>query len=201
MKSRKKQGEARPLTAPALVAVACLVLLLAGCESLFGPKTEEATETSEEARIVCLNNYGQILDIYMDGSLQFTLGTSSTGTGANNTKKIHNVSLDEHTLQGKLAGTGTTVDEQTIDVTSYADHSYTISPPPSINVGNNYGVALRISMDNVFQFELAHGESRWIMNVSKTEHFLKATKTSDGKEVASISLTTDDNKTYSWSIG
>jgi hypothetical protein len=201
MRSWEKKGESRRSPTPALAAVVSLVLLLAGCESLFGPKTEEATEASEEARIICTNNYGQVLDIYMDGNLQFTLGTATTGTAADNTKKIHNVSLDEHTLQGKLAGTGTAVDEQTIDVTSYTDHSYTISAPPSINVGNNYGVALKISMDNVFLFELAHGESRWIMNVSKTEHFLKATKASDGKEVASISLTTDDNKTYSWSIG
>ncbi len=129
MTSRMKKGEARRLAAPALALAAALVFLLPGCESLFGPKTEEATETSEEARIICTNDYGLILDIYMDGSLQFTLGTSATGTGANNTKKIHNVSLNEHTLQGRLAGSGTVVDEQTIDVTSYTDHAYTIGAP------------------------------------------------------------------------
>jgi len=200
MRSWKKWGEARRPTAPALAAVVGLVTLLAGGESLFGPKTEEAAETSEEARIVCTNNYGQALDIYMDGNPQFTLGTSSTGTSANNSKKIHDVSLDEHTLQGRLAGTSTVVDEQTIDVTSYTDFSFTIGAPPSINVTNKYGATLKIQMDNVFLFELANDESRSIMNVSKTEHFLKATKAVDGKEVASTTITTDDNKTYSWSI-
>ena len=200
MKRRKKPGAILRTQAPVLIALSSLLLVLAGCESLFGPKTEEATETSEEARIVCTNNYGQTLDFYMDGTLQFTLGTISSGTGTNNTKKIHNVILNEHTLQGKLAGTGTVVDEQTIDVTSYTDYAYTVGAPPSIQVSNNYGVTLKIYMDKVFLFDLANGESRWIMDVSKTEHFLKAVKASDGKEVASTSITTDDNKTYSWSI-
>src|SRR5512137_580022 len=126
MSLRKKKGEAHRLATPALAAVAALTLLFASCESLFGPKTEEAAETSEEARIVCTNNYGQSIDIFMDGALQFTLGTITSGTGVNNAKKIHNVTLNEHTLQGKIAGTGTVVDEQTLDVTSYTDFSYTI---------------------------------------------------------------------------
>jgi hypothetical protein len=200
MTRRKKAGGILRTTAPMLVVLASLMFLLAGCESIFGPKTEASTETSEEARIVCTNGYGQTLDIYMDGNLQFTLGTSSTGTSVNNTKKIHNVTLNEHTLQGKLAGTGTVVDEQTIDVTSYTDYTYTIGTPPSINISNKYGVTLKIYMDNVYQFDLANDESRWLMDVSKTEHYLKATKASDGKEVASTSITTDENKTYSWSI-
>ncbi len=200
MTTRKKEGEARGITASAAAIVASLVFLLAGCESLFGPKTEESTEASEEARIVCTNDFGQPLDIFMDGILQFSLGTNATGSGANNTKKIHNVTLNEHTLQGKLAGTGTVVDEQTLDVTSYTDFGYTVGAPPSILVSNSYGVTLRISMDNVYLFDLANGESRKIMDVSKTEHFLKAAKAADGKEVASTSITTDDNKTYSWSI-
>jgi hypothetical protein len=181
---------------PAVLALACLILLLGGCESIFGPKTEESADTSEEARIVVTNSYGQTLDIYMDGTLQFNLGYTSK----DNSKKIHNVSLDEHTMQGRLPGTGTVVDEQTIDVVSYQDYSYTIGAPPSINVTNKYGVTLKIYMDNVFQFDIQDGESRWLMDVSKTEHFLKATKASDGKEVASTSITTDENKTYTWSI-
>jgi hypothetical protein len=198
MSLRKKKGEAyRPA---ALAAVAALTLLLASCESLFGPKTEEAAETSEEARIVCINNYGQSIDIFMDGTLQFTLGTISTGVGVNNTKKIHNVTLNEHTLQGKIAGTGTVVDEQTLDVASYTDFTYTIGAPPSIQVTNNYGTALKISIDNVYLFTMENTESRWIMDITKTEHFLKAVKASDGKEVASTTITTDENKTYIWSI-
>jgi hypothetical protein len=200
MSRKKTKGRNHHCGAGTLILIGSLVFTLGGCESLFGPKTEESTESSEEARIVCTNGYGQTLDIYMDGTLQFTLGTTTTGAGANNTKKIHNVTLNEHTLQGKLAGTVTVVDEQTIDVNTYTDYTYSIGTPPSINVSNKYGSTLKIYMDNIYQFDLANDESRWLMDISKTEHFLKATKASDSKEVASISITTDENKQYSWTI-
>lgn len=200
MRKRKTQQSGLRTAAPVLALIATLAFLQTGCESLFGPKTEEAAQTSEEARIICTNNYGEVLDIYMDGKIQFTLGTITSGSAQNNTKKIRNVNLNEHTLQGRLTGTSTVVDEQTIDVTSYQDYPYTIGAPPSINISNRFGVTLKIYMDDVYQFDLANDESRWIMNVSKTEHFLKATKASNGKEVASTTITTDANKTYTWSI-
>jgi hypothetical protein len=171
-----------------------LIVLLAGCESIFGPKTEESDDDDDnEARIIVYNQHGETLDIYIDGKFQFTLEDDKD-------KKIRNVSLDEHDLAAKLAGTGTVVDEETIDVTSYTDYSWTIDDAPDIVITNNYGTALKIYMDGDYQFNLAYKESRWIMDLTKTEHFLKARRVDNDKEVASVTIDVNANKDYTWTI-
>jgi len=172
-----------------------LTLGLTGCESIFGPKAEESTEeeTAKEARIVVTNNYGQALDIYMDGKFQFTLESEQD-------RKIRNVSLDEHKMEAKLPGTNTVVDTETVDVTGYADYAYAIDDPPDINISNNYGKPLKIYMDNVYKFDLLYKENRWIMDVSFGQHFLKAILVENNKEVASTTIDVDQNKDYTWII-
>jgi hypothetical protein len=129
----------------------------------------------------------------MDGKFQFTVEDDDD-------KKIRDVELDEHDMEAKLAGTGTVVDDETIDVTSYADYSWIIDDAPDIVITNNYGTALKISMDGIYQFDLAYKESRWIMDVSKAEHFLKARRVDNDKEVASVTIDVDENKDYTWTI-
>jgi hypothetical protein len=176
------------------ILIGILVFVLAGCESIFGPKSEEETTSEdEEARIVVTNYYQETLDIYMDGVFRFSLEDEETG-------KIRDVTLDEHDLEAKLTGTSTVVDSETVDVTAYSDYSWTIGDPPDINVINNYGVTLKIYMDNSYQFDIQDEENRWIMNVSFGEHFLKALKVSDNKEVASTTLNIKSNTDYTWTI-
>jgi predicted membrane-bound spermidine synthase len=195
MTRRKKPGKnfnaGVCITLSAVILIACLT----SCESIFGPKTAESSDTTDtsEARIIVDNEYGQTLDIYMDGTLQFTLEDG-------NTKKIRDVSFDEHEMKAKLAGTSTVVDSQTIDVIAYQDYTYYIDDSPDIDVINQYGVTLKIYMDGNYQFDLQDEEDRWIMNVSMGEHYLKAVKASDNKEVSSTTIDVDENKDYSWTI-
>jgi hypothetical protein len=178
-----------------LILIGILVFMLASCESIFGPKTEASTAaaTTEEARIIVYNEYMQALDIYMDGTFQFLVEDGDS-------HKIHDVSLDEHKLEAKLPGTSTVIDSETIDVTTYTDYAWTIDDPPDINVVNKYGKTLKIYMDGNYQFDIVDEEDRWIMDVSMGEHFLKALKTSDNKEVASITINVNTNKDYEWII-
>jgi hypothetical protein len=178
-----------------LVLIGILILSLISCESIFGPSSEETTEEDEdeEARIIVYNNYGEALNIYLDGEFQFLLGHKGD-------KKIHNVSLNEHELEAKRPNTNTTVDSETIDVTSYTDYTWTIDDPPDINVSNQYGKTLKIYMDDIYQFDLVDEEDRWIIDVSFGEHFLKAIKTATGQEVASTTIDIEENKDYSWVI-
>jgi hypothetical protein len=176
------------------ILIGILVFALAGCESIFGPKSEtEDTSDDEEARIVVTNNYDESLDIYMDGVFQFALPDEES-------EKIHDVTLDEHDLEAKLTGTSTVVDSETLDVTTYTDYAWKIDDAPDINVINNYGVTLKIFMDGNYQFDVVDEEDRWIMNVSFGEHFLKALKASDDKEVASTTLDIGANNDYTWTI-
>lgn len=177
-----------------LIVTTILVLVLAGCESIFGPKSDTTTTSDDEqARIIISNGYGETLNIYMGGTFQFAVADGDS-------KKIHNVSLDEHDLQAKRAGTATVVDETTIDVTAYQDYTWSIGDPPDINVTNKYGVSLKVTMDGTYLFDVADEENRWIMNVAFGEHFMKALKVSDGKEVASTTIDVEANKDYTWTI-
>ena len=179
-----------------LSLVGILVLFCAGCESIFGPKSEESTsdDDSDIARIIVYNNYNNgSLDIYMDGAFQFTLAEDDDA-------KIKEVTLDEHDLEAKLPGTATVVDDTTIDVTSYTDYTWTIDDPPDIKITNNYGSTLKIYMDGEYKFDLENEEDRWIIDVSFGDHYLKATKASDGREVASTTIEVDGNEDYTWVI-
>jgi hypothetical protein len=171
------------------------VLLFAGCESIFGPKTDTSDDdTTDEARIVVTNDYNKgSLEIVMDGIDQFTLADGDS-------KKIHNVSLDEHELQARLTTTGAVVDSTTIDVTGYSDYTWTIDDPPDVKITNSYGVSLKIYVDGVYQFDIQDEEDRWVIDVSFGSHFFRATKTSDDSEVASTTIDVDENKDYTWTI-
>jgi hypothetical protein len=196
MRAMSPEGKNRFWEAAIAILVGILVLTLAGCESIFGPGSDASSSDEsddEEARIIVTNNYEETLDIYMDGVLQFTLDDGESD-------KIRDVTLDEHELQAKLVGTSTVVDEETFDVTSYTDYAWTIDDSPDIDVINNYGVALKIYMDGDYKFEIVNEEDRWIMNVSFGEHFLKALKVSDDKEVASTTLNIQYNRDYTWTI-
>jgi len=179
-----------------LSLVGILVLCCAGCESIFGPKSEESTsdDDSDIARIIVYNNYNNgSLDVYMDGAFQFTLAEDDDA-------KIKDVALDEHDLEAKLPGTATVVDDTTIDVTSYTDYTWTIDDPPDIKITNNYGSTLKIYVDGEYKFDLENEEDRWIIDVSFGDHYLKATKASDGREVASTTIEVDGNEDYTWVI-
>jgi len=49
-------------------------------------------------------------------------------------------------------------------------------------------------------FEIIDEENRWIMNVSYSEHLLKAVITDSATDYASITIDVTDNTDYSWSI-
>jgi hypothetical protein len=179
-----------------LSLIGILVLFCAGCESIFGPKSEEtsSTDDSEIARIIVYNSYNNgSLDIYMDGVFQFTLAEDDNA-------KIKDVTLDEHNLEAKRTGTSTVVDDTTIDVTAYSDYTWTIDDPPDIKVTNGYGTPLKIYMDGEYKFDLENEEDRWLIDVSFGDHYLKALKASDNREVASTTIAVDGNEDYTWTI-
>ncbi len=180
----------RSRSLPARRALALVFLLIfsgAACKSPTSPDGEG------EADIVVTNDYGEALDVSMDGSYRFTIGFKET-------IEIDNVTEEIHLLEARLKGTATLVDSEEIEVENLSDYTWTIDNPPDINVINQSGLSLRISLDGVVQFDLNDEENRWIIDVPFGERFLKATRLADGREVASITLKVEENADYSWTI-
>jgi hypothetical protein len=170
------------------VLIGILIISLISCKSPTSP------DGAGEADIIVSNEYGETVDIYMDGSFKFWLRHKST-------IEIDNVSLEEHELEARTVGTETVIDSETITVEEMTDYAWTVQDPPDINVINEYGATLRIYLDGSYQFELVDQEDRWLMDVPYGERFLKAVRVSDGQDVASTTINVDDNADYSWTIG
>lgn len=170
-----------------LALVILLVFSSAACKSPTSPDGEG------EADIVVTNDYGETLDVSMDGVFRFSIGFKDT-------IEIDNVTEEIHLLEARIQGTATLVDSEEIEVENLSDYSWTIDNPPDINVTNKSGLSLRVSLDGVVKFDLADEENRWIIDVPFGERFLKATRLADGREVASITIRVEENTDYAWTI-
>ncbi len=189
-----KQGLNPALIFQVLLLIGILMFSTISCDSIFGTSETAATEEEgEEARIVVENQFGKTLDIYMDGVYQFTLYHGDD-------EKIDDVTHDEHDLEAKRKDTSTVVASTEIDVVSDIDYYWVVDDPPDINVTNNYGRTLKIYMDGNYMFDLVDEEDRWIVDVDFGDRFLKAVRSSDDTEVASITIDVTENKDYSWTI-
>lgn len=177
----------------AFLAIRLLALVAVLTSSWFSCKSPTSPGGEGEADIVVYNDYGEALDIYLDGGFKFSIGFKST-------IEIDNVSLEEHTLEARINATGALVESETIEVSEYTDYAWTIDNPPDINVINQFGKALKIYLDGDYQFELSDEENRWIIDVAYGERFLKAVTASDEQEIASLTIHVDENKDYSWTI-
>ncbi len=171
------------------------ILALAGILvfSSFSCKSPTSPDGGGEADIIVYSEYDEILDIYMDGQFQFSIGYKSS-------IEIDNVSLEEHELEAREINTGKIIDSETITVEEEIDYTWTVDDPPDIKVTNNHGKTLKIYLDGVYQFDLVDEEDRWIIDVAYGERFLKAIRASDGKEIASITIDVDENEDYYWTI-
>ncbi len=190
MRNTRKMTQKLKFSLPLAGLMILLALSLPGCKSNTDTTTDDTT-TPAQARILVTNTYGQTLEIFMDGTSQFTLTNGNSST-------IKDVSVDTHTLEARTTA-GVLIDTTTIDVTSLTDYTYSIDRP-DIDVTNRWGEPLKIYMDGVFQFTIVDDENRWLIAVSLASHFLKATRVSDDTEVASITINVTQNKDYSWTI-
>lgn len=174
------------------LSLSLLVLLffMGSCKS---PENPEEETTDDTANIEISNDFGEAMDIYMDGVFIFVIEF-------NETKTIEDVTIDTHQLIGYRVNTNIQLASLSIEITAAGDYAWYIDDPADINVQNYSGYDLSISMDDVFMFNLADEEDRWILDVTHEKHYLKANKISDGSEYASITIEVTENQDYSWTI-
>lgn len=192
IKAVRPRSQAPPALSLLLLLLAAACLLPLSCKSSEDPNTTSTTDT-EVASIVITNDYGETLDISMDGTYQFTLEHEES-------EDVDNVSLTEHELKARLAGTDQVVDEEKIDVTSETAYSWLIDDPPDINIVNSTGVSLMIYVNEEYRFDLADEENRWIINLPFGEYVLKAYKVSNEEQYASTTVNVNENRDYTWTV-
>lgn len=185
MKKFKKHRKKLMPAARTLTMLGILIFSLISCD-LF--EAEQAA-----ANIIVYNEYGEALDIYMDGYFQFTVEYGSNVT-------IENVTEGEHYLEAKYTETETVVETATVDIITIADYEWTIGDPPDINVINYAEETLKIYMDEEYQFTIVDEENRWIIDVSTGEHYLEAKRESDEAVLYSTTIDVTANTDYTWTI-
>lgn len=163
-----------------------LLFLGAACKSPVTPKDGEAD-------IIIVNDYGVVLNIFMNGEYLYPLNH-------NQSVEIDNLKFGVYNFEARVLDTDEIVARKEVDVTSREDYTWLIDDPPDINVVNDLATDLQIYMDGEFQFLLLDEENRWILDVSYGEHFLSAVRVADGRELASVTVTVEDATDYEWTI-
>ena len=146
-----------------------------------------------EADIIIYNEYGEPIDIFMDGSFKFTIQHKSH-------IELDDVSYGEYVFVAKKANENEIIDSETILVEEDIDYTWVIDDPPDIRIYNYSGEKLEIYMDGGYQFDLEEEEDRWIIDVPYGERFLLARRKSDGSQIASITINAIENTDYVWTI-
>jgi len=165
-----------------------IMLIITGmfCKSPIAPKNGEAD-------ILVVNDIGQTLDIYLNGSFKYSLPYGHNF-------EIDNIALGSYKLEAMTEGTNNIMASTTLDVTQYKDYTWYIDDPADINIVNSSGINLKIYFDGSFIFDLADEENRWILDVTHGEHFISAQRASDGSTFASITLNIEEDTDYTWTI-
>lgn len=167
------------------ILIGTFFFLLMNCKSPTSPGGKG------EADIVIYNEYGESLDIYMDGDFKFSIEH-------NGQVEMDDVSYGEYEFEAKKANE--VIATETILVEEDIDYSWVIDDPPDIRIYNYFGETLAIYMDGNYQFSMVAEEDRWIIDVAYGERFLVARRVDDDCQVASITINATENTDYYWFI-
>lgn len=172
-----------------LAAVLSAAVLLVSAWSCKSPGAPEAGE----ADIVVVSKWEDPVDVYMDGVFRFWLTYK-------NSAEIDNVTRESHLMEARSRVNGEPVAQETLDVSSRTDYTWTIEHRARLSCYNTFGETVSVHLDGVHQFDLVQGENRWILNVSLGDHLLTAYRQSDGKQVQSKILKITEHQDYTWTI-
>jgi hypothetical protein len=151
------------------------------------------TPKDGEADIIILNRYGESLNIHMNGNFLWVLDDLQD-------VEIDNVAQGKYTFEARKIDDSRIVNTAEIKVAERTDYYWEIGDPADINIVNSSGLALQIFMDGTYQFELQDGLSREIPDVSHGEHFVKAVRSDNGLDYASITMDIQRDQDYTWTI-
>jgi hypothetical protein len=155
-------------------------------------KDTPTTEETPEASIAVSNECGAAIDVFMNGTYQFSLENYSFNT-------IQNIALATHEMTAKRKGTETLVLEDSVEINSFTQYLWTVRSFADLLITNNYGEVLYIYGDGALKGELSDGDTKSIKSIPYGEHHMEAKKL-DNNIVATLSLDFQENKEYVWTI-
>jgi hypothetical protein len=186
-KSTRRPAARRAVALKAtILAAAALMTLAWACHSPVVP-------TGGEADITVTSHWDVTVNVFMDGVFRFPLTYK-------NSAELDNVTVATHHMEAQDASTGVVVASTDLAVTDRSEYTWTIEHKARINIQSILPYTLHIYMDGVYQFDIADSENRWIIDVPLGDHFLMATRVSDGNEACSTTMHVTENQDYGWGI-
>jgi hypothetical protein len=171
-----------------IVLLAIFMLALISCKNPTSPDQEPT-----QATITVGNVCGAAVDIYLDGTFQFSIEHLESNV-------IQNVSLGAHELEAKKKDTEILVSSYSFEISQLSDYIWTVQSSAIITIKNEYGETLSIYTDGSYQDDLDDQVTMIFENVPFGEHLLEAVRPSDEVKVASITVDVDENIEYLWTI-
>ncbi|MFW6124338.1 MAG: hypothetical protein ACOC5G_03870 [Acidobacteriota bacterium] len=185
IKTKKKK---KTHFAKMIVWVGILMVASLSCENPTSPDQE-----STYATITVGNVCGAALDIYMNGTFQFSVEYLESNV-------ITNLSKGTYELEAKKKNTEMQVSSQTFEISQLFDYIWTVQSSAIITIKNDYGETLSIYTDGEYKDDLKDQNSMLLQNVPFGEHLLEAFKPTDETKVSSTTVNIDENITYTWTI-
>jgi hypothetical protein len=142
--------------------------------------------------VLAVNSCGAAVDVFMDGTKQFSLDDGYHLT-------IQGVSRGSHQFTAKKKGTEMLVASATIAISGVMLYEFDIVGPSAIVVANRAGENVRISLDGADRVELSDGTDATLSAITFGVHDLVA-KSGAGAVLDSISINVQEVRQYDWTV-
>jgi hypothetical protein len=171
-----------------IVWLGIFILTSISCKNPTSPDQEPT-----QATITVGNVCGAAVDIYMDGTFQFSLEYLESNI-------IQNLTVGTYELEAIKKDSEILVASETFEITQLSDYIWTVQSSAIVTIKNEYGETLSIYTDGGYQDDLADQATMIFQSVPFGEHLLEALRTTDDEKVASLTVDVEENTTYFWTI-
>lgn len=184
----KFKNQKKRMYAGFIIGLGIIILASISCKNPHGPDDE-----TSQANIIVINDCGVALDIYMNGSFQFSVEYKDRST-------IRNLSLGSYEFEAKKKGTEIEIMSLTVELLAAIDYEWTIQSSANLHISNEYGETLSIFGDGNLLSDVDSPGILVIQNILLGERLLEAKRPSDSAVVASTTIDISENKNYFWTI-
>jgi hypothetical protein len=164
------------------------ILLLFGFFGCDGSTTPEF-----EAHLIVQNECGATVDIFVNGTFEFTLATGSTD-------EVRDIAQGSYLLEAKKTDTQATVFSDNLDVQSSGDYFWTITGQATITINNQVGQTVKIYINGTYVGDIDDQGSQSIENVPFGSQGFQALDVNLTEVLGQTTIDVAEVKEYIWNI-